>query len=142
MSDEQVFVDTNILVYAHDVDAGERHERARVRLGELWRRKAPPAISVQVLQELYNTLIKKGVAQSRAEALVTLYLRWTVVDNSSRVFLQGVEEQKRWHLSPWDAWILAAARRAGARWLWSEDFSDGQDYDGVIVVNPLTEGST
>jgi predicted nucleic acid-binding protein len=137
MSVEQVFVDTNILVYAHDVDAGERHDRARLRLSELWERKAPPAISVQVLQELYTTLIKKEVPQSRAEEVVGLYLRWKVIDNTVLLLMQGMEEQKRWQVSPWDAWILAAARQAGARQLWSEDFSAGQDYDGLVVINPL-----
>lgn len=139
MSAEQVFVDTNILVYAHDVDAGERHERARLRVAELWKRKMPPAISVQVLQELYTTLIMRQVPQSQAEEVVALYLRWEVMENTAGLLVRGIEEQKRWQVSPWDAWILAAARQAGARELWSEDFSAGQDYDGVRVRNPLTE---
>jgi predicted nucleic acid-binding protein len=30
------FVDTNILIYAHDVHAGIKHERARLLLDQLW----------------------------------------------------------------------------------------------------------
>jgi predicted nucleic acid-binding protein len=38
MSDKY-FVDTNILMYAHDTSAGAKHERARALLEELWRRE-------------------------------------------------------------------------------------------------------
>jgi predicted nucleic acid-binding protein len=139
MSDEQaqVFVDTNILVYAHDVDAGDKHRTAKERVSALWQRSMPPAISVQVLQELFNTLIKRDVPSAEAEATVSLYIKWEVIENDCHVLMQGIQMQRRWQLSPWDAWILAAAKRAGARTVWSEDLSVGQDYDGVTVVNPL-----
>jgi predicted nucleic acid-binding protein len=39
----------------------------------------------------------------------------------------------------WDALVIHAAQAAGAEVLYSEDLADGQDYDGVTVVNPLVE---
>jgi predicted nucleic acid-binding protein len=39
----------------------------------------------------------------------------------------------------WDAAILAAVRRLGCHTAYSEDSSDGQNYDGVMFVNPFKE---
>jgi predicted nucleic acid-binding protein len=141
MSDRAVFVDTNILVYAHDTDAGDKGKVAARKLTELWDSGFPASISVQVLQELYVNLLRKGVTQRAARETVSDYFVWQVIDNDRTLFAQAMEEQARWKLSFWDASILAAARRAAARVLWSEDFSPGQDYGGVVVVNPLAASS-
>ena len=45
------FVDTNILMYAHDNAAGEKHERAKALEEELWDGRSG-VVSTQVLQEL------------------------------------------------------------------------------------------
>jgi predicted nucleic acid-binding protein len=44
---------------------------------------------------------------------------------------------KHFKVSYWDAAIIAAAQELGCGFIYSEDFSDGQDYDGVKVVNPF-----
>jgi predicted nucleic acid-binding protein len=54
MSD-RFFVDTNVLVYAHDVAADVKHGRARSLVEELWRDRSG-VLSTEVLQELYVTL--------------------------------------------------------------------------------------
>ena len=53
MSD-RFFVDTNILMYAHDTSAGEKHERAKAVVEELWRDRTGVG-STQVLQEFAVT---------------------------------------------------------------------------------------
>jgi predicted nucleic acid-binding protein len=141
MRDEQVFVDTNILVYAYDRDAGLKHLKAKETIRNLWARSIPPAISVQVLQEFYVNLTRKGVEESHATALVEAYLRWTVVDNDKEVLLEGIRLRRRYKVSLWDALILAAAMRAGAAVLLTEDLTLGQRYEKVRVVNPLLETS-
>jgi len=57
MSDKQ-FVDTNVLVYAYDVSAGAKHERARALLEEFWESGAG-CLSIQVLQEFYVNVTRK-----------------------------------------------------------------------------------
>ncbi len=138
MSDETLFVDTNILIYAHDRDAGERHQTARALLEKLWTELKPPSVSVQVLQEFYVNLMKKSVPEKEASAAVHDYLNWHIVDNDRNLLTSGIEEQLRYKISFWDGLILAAARRAGATVLWTEDFNTGQDYDGILAVNPLS----
>jgi predicted nucleic acid-binding protein len=137
MGADQVFVDTNILVYAHDIDAGEKYRIAKERVSALWHRDLLPSISVQVLQEFYVNLIRKKIAAPLARETVTNYLEWDLIDNDRYLFIEGLRWKEKWNLSYWDALILAAARKAKAREVWSEDLASGRDYDGLVVVNPL-----
>jgi predicted nucleic acid-binding protein len=139
MNDEPVFVDTNILVYAHDKDAGDKCLKARTALESLWNREILPSVSIQVLQEFYVNLIRKRVKASEAREAVLNYLEWDVIENDRSLLLEGMQLQQKWSMSFWDALIVAAAKKAKARELWSEDLNPGQNYDGVLVVNPLAK---
>ncbi|OGV65725.1 MAG: hypothetical protein A3K19_25880 [Lentisphaerae bacterium RIFOXYB12_FULL_65_16] len=132
-----LFVDTNILVYAHDRDAGRKHARARALVESAWREDSWPHVSVQVLQELFVNLHRKGLTVPEARATVADYAQWPVVQNTVALIDGAADEMTRWRLSFWDSLILAAARSAGASVIWSEDLSDTQDYDGIHVENPL-----
>lgn len=136
-----VFVDTNILYYANTDSDDPRHARARRCVNDLWDVPGRAAVSVQVLQELHVNLMRKAsLTHAESARRVSHYLAWRVVDND-RVLLQSAfDVQARWQLSFWDSLILAAAQRAGVATLWSEDFSNGQDYGGVLVANPLSLG--
>ena len=57
MSD-RTFVDTNVLIYAHDVDAKAKHEAAKIVLHELWSERTG-VLSMQVLQEFYVNVTRK-----------------------------------------------------------------------------------
>jgi predicted nucleic acid-binding protein len=137
MNGEDLFVDTNILVYAHDRDAGAKHETASERVAELWRGEQSPSISVQVLQELYVNVVRKGVSDDIARELVNDYMTWRVINNTAALLTSAIECRELWQLSLWDGLIIAAAQAAGATTLWSEDLNAGQRYGNVIVVNPL-----
>ena len=132
-----IFVDTNILVYAHDRDAGEKHTRAKALLEGFWETRQIPSVSVQVLQELHVNLVKKGITLEQSGEICCRYLSWRVVDNTRHLFRQALADQQRWQVSYWDGLILAAARQSGATTLWSEDLNAGQDYGGIRVTNPL-----
>jgi predicted nucleic acid-binding protein len=58
MSDK-FFVDTNILMFAHDTSAGAKHERAKALIEELWHDRTG-VVSTQVLQELSVNLRRKA----------------------------------------------------------------------------------
>ncbi len=137
MNDERIFVDTNILVYAHDRDSGDKYRTAKKRVQHLWQQPISPAVSIQVLQEFYVNLLNKNIACDEAQQAIKDYMMWKVIENDRSLLLNGIRVQKKWQLSFWDALILAAANRARAVVLWSEDFSHGQQYDKVRVINPL-----
>jgi predicted nucleic acid-binding protein len=132
-----VFIDTNVLVYAHDLDAAEKHEQAKRLLTDLWQAKPLPWLSVQVLQELLVALRRKGVASVEARKTVEDYTHWRIVENDVGLFKAGMAEMDRWQLSLWDGLILAAARSVSVTTVWSEDLNDRQDYGGVRVMNPF-----
>jgi predicted nucleic acid-binding protein len=132
-----VFVDTNVLVYAHDLDAGEKHETAKRLVADCWQSKPLPWISIQVLQELLVTLCRRGIALNDACETVKAYTRWRVVENDLGLLRDGMAEMERWQLSFGDGLILAAARRAHVPTILSEDLSDEQNYHGIRITNPF-----
>jgi predicted nucleic acid-binding protein len=133
------FVDTNILMYAHDTAAGAKHERARTLVEELWRDRAG-VVSTQVLQELCVNLRKKSrrpVDPATTREIVTDYLAWSVVINTGESTIQALELEQRYQISFWDALIVQAAERAAVDILYSEDLANGQSYGSIQVVNPF-----
>ena len=138
MSD-RFFVDTNILMYAHDTSAGEKHERAKAVVEELWRDRTG-VVSTQVLQELAVNLRRKAGRPLDVKAtreIVSDYLTWQVVVNGGESILEAMDLESRYQISFWDAMVIQAAQLSGADVLYSEDLSDGQKYGSVQVINPL-----
>jgi predicted nucleic acid-binding protein len=138
MSD-RYFVDTNILMYAHDTSAGEKHNRAKALVEELWRDRTG-VVSTQVLQELSVNLRKKVRRPLDAKAtrdIVADYLTWQVIVNGGDSILEAIDLEFRYQISFWDALVIQAAQLSGAEILYSEDLSDGQQYGSVRVINPL-----
>ena len=131
------FLDTNILLYAYDLDAGIKRERALEIVEQGWKQLGQTAVSVQVLQELHVNMERRGIPRLEIHQLVRDYTLWPVVDNTLSLLQGGIAEQSRWQLSLWDSMILAAARASGASQLITEDFSHGQDYGGIHAINPF-----
>lgn len=127
MSDKY-FVDTNILMYAHDASAGAKHERAKALVEELWRDRTG-VVSTQVLQELAVNLRRKTGRPLDGKVtrdIVADYLTWQVVVNSGESILEALDFEARYHISFWDALILQAAHASAAEVLYSEDLSEGR----------------
>jgi predicted nucleic acid-binding protein len=135
----KIFVDTNILIYAHDLDAGERHERASRALEELWE-NGNGVMSTQVLQEFYVNVTKKiknPLHRARARGIIENYLSWHIEANDPDMVLKASEIEERHLLSFWDALIIAAACRAQADKILTEDLNHGQTIEGVLIENPF-----
>lgn len=136
---DKIFVDTNILMYAHDSSTGMKHERARMLLEQLWN-DGGGVLSTQVLQELCINLRRKCARPFSFEetrSLIEEYLSWEIIVNTPESVLEALQIETRHQISFWDALIVHAAETAGAEILYSEDLSDGQIYGAVRVVNPL-----
>lgn len=135
----RVFVDTNVLIYAHDVGAGERHRVAADLVKRLWEKRTG-VLSTQVLQELWVNVRRKAarpVPRGEALELVKDYRRWEVVVNSAESVVEAIGLEERYDLSFWDALIVQAAQTAGVETLYSEDLNAGQVYGSVQVVDPF-----
>lgn len=136
---EKYFVDTNILIYAHDRSTGIKHERARQVIERLWM-SGHGVLSTQVLQELCVNLrrkVAKPLPVDEIRRLLQDYLSWEIVVNTPEAVMQALEIEVRYKTSFWDALILQAAEQSGAAVLYSEDLAGKQRYGTVQVVNPL-----
>lgn len=90
-------------------------------------------ITVSIDDETYRQARIMAVEQDTSvSALVREFLerivhRWRPTDTAAEEFM----------ISNWDAAIVAAAKVAGAKTLYSEDLNHGQAYEGVTVHNPF-----
>jgi len=135
------FVDSNILIYAHDSEAGRKREVARLSLQELWETNSG-VLSTQVLQEFYVNVTRKiprPIARGTARDIVRQYGAWTVVTIDPDMVCQASELEERCQLSFWDAMVVIAARASGADTLLTEDLNHGQMIAGVRIHNPFLE---
>lgn len=130
------FVDTNVVVYAYVEDDDAKRNIARRIL-----RGTDLVVSGQVLGEFYVAVTRASqqapLTHDQATAVVSSLTRFAVQPVTSVLVLAALRAKERFQLSYWDAAIIEAARAAGCETVLSEDLNDGQDYDGVRVVNPF-----
>ena len=134
------FVDTNVLVYAHDKSAGQKHTRAKVLVEELWH-SGTGCLSVQVLQEFYIAVTRKvrqPLSSDAALQIVECLSSWRVHAPAAEDVLEAIKVHQRYGLSFWDAMIVCSASALGCGVIWSEDLNAGQRYGAVKVVNPFS----
>ena len=137
IANTEVFLDTNILLYAAlgRGHAADRLERAReIVLTEDY------CTSGQVLAEFYHNAIKKGptpLSPDKAREWVRVIALKPCQPVTPEVVVAGIDKTRRYQLSYWDGAIIAAAERLGAKVLYSEDLNHGQTYGSVRVENPF-----
>jgi predicted nucleic acid-binding protein len=137
MSDK-TFVDSNVLIYAHDVDAKARHETSKNVLRELWSDRTG-VLSMQVLQEFYVNVTRKiarPLPKDSARRVVNTYAIWCTETTPAEIaHAFRIEDESR--IGFWDALIVASAAKAGATRILSEDLNAGQLIVGIRVENPF-----
>lgn len=141
MNGDKVFVDTNVIVYAYDSDAGEKHRVALNVMKDLWR-SGLGVISTQVLQEFFVTMTRKipePLDISVVRETIKRFSRWDVFLVDVDTIIGATELQERYKYSFWDSLIMASAIVGGAKTLLSEDLGDGQKIKGVTIRNPFID---
>jgi len=136
----EVFIDSNVLLYAVSTAKAERAKRDCAR--ELM---SSPAVgfSTQVFAEFYVNATRKRsprLSHHQAVAILDPLKALPVQPLTVEVVWDAFAIRERYGLSYWDAAIIASARALGCRTVWSEDMNDGQDYGGVVVRNPFAVG--
>lgn len=137
MSDK-TFVDTNVLIYAHDVDAHSKHDVARRVLQELWKERRG-VLSAQVLQEFYVNVTRKiphPISKQSARLVVSSYFVWCV-DMTHAEISTAFRIEDEYRIGFWDALIVASALKNGANQILSEDLNAGQTIAGIRIENPF-----
>lgn len=135
----KIFVDTNILLYAHDLDAGHKRQIAADLLRSLAATRSG-VLSMQVLQEFYTTATRKLAAKlprKEARGVVENFAHWCVETTPAEI-REAFRIEDEAKIGFWDAMIVAAARRSGAVQILSEDLNPGQRIAGIEIKNPFT----
>jgi predicted nucleic acid-binding protein len=131
------FIDTNVLVYAHDGGAGAKHARSVDLLTRLFEETAG-ALSIQVLSEFYAVATKKlGMESDEAEAVLQDLSGWIIHRPEHADLLRAARLQRRYQIGWWDALVVNSANELGCSILWSEDLHHTQRYGAVEVRNPF-----
>jgi len=139
MKDDKAFVDTNIVVYAYDVSAGEKHKKALAIMKDIWN-AGNGIISSQVLQEFFVSVtrkIAKPLNIPAAKEIVKDLLKWKTISINGEILLEAIDIHNEHKYSFWDSLIIAAAIAGGAKVLFSEDLTDRQKIKGIIIKNPF-----
>ncbi|MFY0615641.1 MAG: PIN domain-containing protein [Hyphomicrobiaceae bacterium] len=136
-----VFLDTNVLVYAVDTDpdAESKRDRARKLI-----RDDRFGTSAQVVQEFYVTVTRKlakPLVPSVAARWVDRLTRMPFVPTDSILLKTAIVRAQAWQISYWDAAVVSAAEALGAKTLFTEDLNDGQLYGTVRAINPFKSSS-
>ncbi len=136
MSDQK-FLDTNILIYAHDGRIAEKQENARKLVKKLLQDRHG-VVSQQVLQEFFAAATRKLHMPSEvAREHVLTYSRFEVVSFSTTDMIAAIDLHRLHQFSIWDALIVRGALKAGCETLYSEDMQDGRKIDSLTVRNPF-----
>jgi predicted nucleic acid-binding protein len=134
----KAFVDTNVLIYAHDVDAREKNEIAKALLRELWSERTG-VLSMQVLQEFYVNVTRKiplPLSKETARRVVNSYAIWCVETTPAEISAAfRIEDESR--IGFWDALIVSTAVKCNASRILSEDLNAGQRIAGIPIENPF-----
>ncbi len=134
----KTFVDTNILIYAHDVDAAAKHQVAKAVLRDLWSERTG-VLSLQVLQEFYVNVTHKistPLSKDSARLVVSTYAMWCTETTSAELSSAfRIEDESC--IGFWDALIVSSAAQSGATRILSEDLGAGQRIGGIVIENPF-----
>lgn len=137
MSD-RVFIDTNIVVYAHITDEKEKHEvalnllRKTLNSSRIW-------VSVQVLSEFYSAMNKNKCEHERiADYISAMTTRMNVLPLSLGTVEKALFIKSKYQLSYWDSLMLSAALECESEIVYSEDLTHNQVIEGrLTIVNPF-----
>ncbi|HEJ83182.1 MAG TPA: PIN domain-containing protein [Desulfobacteraceae bacterium] len=137
---DKIFLDTNIIVYAHDQSSSKKNAIAKEIMDYLWESRQG-VVSVQVLQEFFVCVTQKIVKPihiKNARMIVEYLSNWEVVVNDKYITLEAIDLQEKYRFSFWDSLITQAAIQSQACLLFSEDLPDGQIVMGTKILNPFT----
>lgn len=131
------FVDANVLLYAASNLPSEKMKSAEARRIV---RYEDIVLSAQVLQEFYWVSTrpnKLALTHDEAAQFIDIWKMFPVQSITLGIVEDALFLCRKFHLSYWDAAIVAAARHMNCETLYTEDLANGQDYDGVIALNPF-----
>ncbi len=130
-------LDTSILIYAVDRDAGQKHESSRVLLERA--ALCDCILTLQVLAEFFHATTRKQLLDTdHAFSLLSNWMEvFEISSATDSVLIDAVNAVRENQLSFWDAMLWATVRQSKCSALISEDMRHGQRLHGVEIINPF-----
>jgi predicted nucleic acid-binding protein len=134
----KMFMDTNILLYVHDRDGGEKSTRVLRWLHALALRQIA-CINMQVLNELTFVMLRKKWFSSVDETFkaVDVFAEFGTTPLTAETAASARDIHIRYRYAWWDCLLLASAINLGCSHFLSEDLKDGQTIQGLTIVSPF-----
>ena len=133
------FIDTNVLLYADDLDSGPKQEVAIEIIGDAIS-SGKGVISTQVLQEYFvNATNKLGIDAEEVKRKIELICCLDVVRIRVEDVLDAIDLHRLHQLALWDAMIVRCAAESGCDRVLTEDLQHGQVLAGVKIENPFLD---
>ena len=138
----EILIDTNVLVYAHDL-AEEKKRLQAIRVVYELQQNRLGCLSVQCISEFFNAVTKgKSPILPLEEALEqanVLIHSFPVFPLTPMIVMEAMTNAKKHSIAYYDAQLWACAKLNQVPVIFSEDFQDGQTLEGVRFVNPFAE---
>ena len=137
---DKVFIDTNLWIYLHATDSIKEKNQRVVKLIDVYYDDI--IISTQVLGEVFNVLIKKGLKEKvqAKDIILNLSEHFEVVGVLVKTVMKAIDISIRYKFSYWDSLIVASALESGCSILFTEDMQHGQVIEDVLTIkNPFNE---
>ena len=136
------FLDTNVLVYAAS-SQDERKRQIAIRLvRHALEENHDGVISLQMLQEFTNVMLKRSLAtDEQVERYYSYFYRLIGTEVTSDMLREAIKIRREYGIQYHDAVMIAAANKLGCHEILTEDLNNGQTYCGMVAVNPFKESS-
>ena len=136
----RVFIDTNILAYAHIQNEKHKHNAAINLLKEtlngsrIW-------LSTQILSEFYSALNKNKCEHETIVGFINLMIQqFNIFPVTLDVVERALSIKSRYSFSYWDSLMLSAALECDCETVYTEDLQHNQVIDGrLTIINPFVD---
>ncbi|MEW6378082.1 MAG: PIN domain-containing protein [bacterium] len=132
---DKAFIDTNVLIYLYSEDETEKRQVAENLVDN-----SPPIISIQVLNEISNVMVKKlKLAPKAISRVIEELSRHCMVREITVDTIQSaLKIAEKYRYSYYDSLIVASALEDQCKILYSEDMQSGQYIeDQLRITNPF-----
>ena len=132
------FFDTNILVYAASRQDLRKRDIALDLIRHALEDGCNGAISMQILQEFTNVMLKRSLAtDEQVEGYYSYFYRLVRTEVTSDMLRDAIHIRREYGIQYHDAVMVAAAKKLGCHEIQTEDLNDGQLYCGMVAINPF-----
>ena len=132
------FLDTNVLVYAASSQDERKRQIAIRLLRHALEENHDGVISLQILQEFTNVMLKRSLAtDEQIERYYSYFYRLVGTEVTSDMLREAIKIRREYGIQYHDAVMIAAAKKLGCHEIVTEDLNDGQIYCGMVAVNPF-----